>query len=71
MWWRFLKWLVDTLDKNEKFYSHLFSLIGSFIFSYFFVPGNLSSPATILILVISNFVVVELFDRVQKKRKKD
>ncbi len=67
MWSKFLKWLVDTLDKNDKFYSHLFSLIGAFIFSYFFVPGNLTSPGTILILVISNFVVVELLDWVQKK----
>jgi hypothetical protein len=71
MWWRFLKNLLDTFEKNEKFFFHLFSFIGACIFSYFFVPSNLVSPGSILVLLIANFIVVELMDWMKKSRKKD
>ena len=71
MWWRLLKKLLDTLDKNQKFYFHLFSFIGACIFSYFFVPSNLVSTGSVFALLISNFIVVELILYIENKRKKD
>lgn len=71
MWWKFLKHLVDILDKNDKFFFHLFSFIGAIIFSYFFVPSNLVSPISLLVLLASNFLVVELYEHFIKNRKKD
>jgi ABC-type thiamin/hydroxymethylpyrimidine transport system permease subunit len=39
---------------------HVTSIIASVIISYYFVPGNLASPGTMLSLLIANFISVNL-----------
>ena len=54
-----------------KIIDHTLSFICSLILSYFFFPGNLSSPTSILILLICNFVTVELYNYLFKGNKKN
>jgi hypothetical protein len=39
---------------------HFFSICSSVVFSYFYFPGNLDSPVTLVALLISNFISVNI-----------
>ncbi len=49
---------------------HLTSFMWAVVFSYFFFPKNLSSPLSVLSLLVINFVVSELIILWMESNKK-
>ena len=55
----------------DKLISHIGTFLVACVISYFVFPINLSSPLTLLTLLIINLIVVESIDFMFKKDEKE